>query len=76
MWIPIPEDSEWKKCTFQDCPKEQVICPEDGGPDLITTKTLVINGKPTLVEIGLREWVSGWGECYHEYEPICYREVK
>ena len=73
MWLPIPEGA---KVTLKNNNKEELLFPEDGDPDFVARGTVTINGKDIKADIGLREWVSGWGECYHEYEPICYREVK
>ena len=39
-------------------------------PDIICKGT--VNGVPAL--IGFREWVSGWGSCFTEYEAFKWKE--
>ena len=68
-WKPIPEGAT---VILKNRNKEEVLFPDEKDPDFVARGT--VNG--IRADIGLKEWVSGWGECFHDYEPICYREVR
>ena len=81
IWDILEEKSEWKPLFVQDYiewesdKKMPLIVtyhefsPTDE-PDIICKGT--VNGVPAL--IGFREWVSGLGSCFTEYEAFKWKE--
>lgn len=71
-WKPIPTNAV---ITLSGLGKEEVLFPQDDDPDFIQRGTITLDGVQIRADIGFREWVSGPGGVYHEYEPITYKEV-
>lgn len=71
-WQPIPDGAT---VTLKNRNKEEILFPAENDPDFVASGTITIDGKEIRADIGLREYVSGWGECFHDYEPISWRAV-
>ncbi len=70
-WYPITgKKYEWDKARTH-IPLVKLIEPSKSPQSIDLVIDGTVDGKPAL--IGFMAWVSGFGDCFKEYEPVLYK---
>lgn len=71
-WRDFPQGAKWHANLDN---KEPFTLEGEEDPDWIVRGFVHLGGADYRADIILAEWVSGPGDCYHDYQAIKWREV-
>lgn len=69
-WKDFPEGAQYAVDM-----KAKMPFPGINTPDWIAKGCIYLDGMPIKAEVAFTEYVSGFNECFHHYEPVKWREV-